>query len=120
RPIHTEERFQLIEPLLGCVVRLKSRRSLQLGNDRTKHAVGMVGRALVAQPRIPLPVNALGESRRKSRLADAGLPRDQHDLPFPLQRGRWPTNKKPTPPPAPKKPLRPRRPHRLKTALRSR
>src|SRR5262249_11265534 len=50
----------------------------------TKHAVGMVGRALVAQPRIPLAADALGERLRKARLTDPRLPRDQHDLPFPV------------------------------------
>jgi hypothetical protein len=51
-------------------------------NNRTKRAVGVVGRALVTQERVRLAGNALGESRRKAGLADPGLTRNQHDLPF--------------------------------------
>src|SRR5262249_61395294 len=47
-------------------------------------AVGVVGRALITQARVRLAGDALGESRRKARLADPWLARDQHDLPFAL------------------------------------
>src|SRR5262249_29506900 len=84
RCVHREQRLQLVEALLGCIVRLETRRSLQLSDDRTKRAVGMVGRALITQPRIPLAADAFGERLRKARLADSRLSRDQHDLPFTL------------------------------------
>src|SRR6266481_4530896 len=84
RCAHGEDRFQLVEALLGGLVCLEPRRSLQLGDERTKRAVGVVGRALVTQARVRLAGDALGESRRKAGLADPRLARDQHDLPFAL------------------------------------
>src|SRR6266705_6005149 len=84
RCAHGEERFQLVEALLGGIVCLEPCRSLQLGDERTKRAVGVVGRALVTQARMRLAGDALGESRRKTGLADPRLARDQHDLPFAL------------------------------------
>ena len=68
----------------GVSSALKSRRSLQLGDERTKRAVGVVGRALITQARVRLAGDALGESRRKTGLADPRLARNQHDLPFAL------------------------------------
>src|SRR5262249_40326833 len=59
-------------------------RSLQLGDERTKRAVGVVGRALVTQARMRLAGDAFGESRRKAGLADSRLARDQHNLPVAL------------------------------------
>ncbi len=47
-----------------------------------KRAAGVVGRALVTQARVRFAGDALGESRRKAGLADPGLARNQHDLPF--------------------------------------
>src|SRR5262249_37293515 len=79
-----EERFQLVEPLLGRIICLEPRRPLQLNDERAKRAVGVVGRALVTQSRLRLAGNALGESRCKAGLADPRLARDQHDLPFAL------------------------------------
>jgi len=84
RCAHGEERFQLVEALLGGVVGLETCRSLQLGNERTKRAVGVVGRALVTQARVRLAGDALGERRHKTGFADPRLARDQHDLPFAL------------------------------------
>src|SRR5690242_21230846 len=49
-----------------------------------KRAVTVVGRTLVPHARVLLPGDAFGERRRKARLADTRLPRDQHDLPLPL------------------------------------
>src|SRR6516165_1914475 len=46
----------------------------------------MVWRALVAQARVRLAGDALGESRRKAGLTDTRLSRDQNDLPFALPR----------------------------------
>src|SRR5262249_57339283 len=63
---------------------LDPRRSLQLGDERTKRAVGVVGRALVTQARVRLAGDALAERRRKAGFADPWLARDQHDLPFAL------------------------------------
>jgi hypothetical protein len=41
-------------------------------------------RTLVAQARMRLAGDVLGESRRKTGLADPRLPLDQHNLPFTL------------------------------------
>src|SRR5207248_461570 len=71
-----------VEKLLRRIVGLQPRRSLQLGDERMKRAVGMVGRALVTQARVRLAGDALGDGRHKAGLADPGLARDQHDLPF--------------------------------------
>src|SRR5262249_59951633 len=49
-----------------------------------ERAVGVVGRALITQPRVRLAGDALGERRRKPGFADPRLARDQHDLPFAL------------------------------------
>src|SRR5262249_38888430 len=46
----------------------------------------MVGRALVAQARVRLAGDALGESCRKAGLTDPRLSRDQYNLPFALPR----------------------------------
>jgi hypothetical protein len=79
-----KDRFQLVEALRGRIVCLEPRRPLQLGDERTKRAVGMVGRALITQARVRLAGDALGERRHKAGLADPRLARDQHDLPFAL------------------------------------
>src|SRR4029450_1883153 len=84
RCAHGEERFQFVESLLGLIVCLETCRSLQLGDERTKRAVGVVMRTLVAQARMRRAGDALGESRRKTGLADPRLARDQHNLPFAL------------------------------------
>src|SRR5260370_42530259 len=68
----------------GTIVRLKPRRSPQLGDERTKRAVGMIRRALITQVRVRFAGDALGERGPESGLADAGLARDQHDLRFAL------------------------------------
>jgi len=82
RCAHGEDRFQLVKALLGRIVRLEPGGPLQLGDERTKRAAGVVGRALVTQARMRLAGDALGESCRKAGLADTRLARDQHDLPF--------------------------------------
>src|SRR5262245_9773965 len=84
RCAHSEDRFQLVEALLGRVVCPESRRSFQLGDERTKRAAGVVGRALVTQARVRLADDAFGERRRKAGLANPRLARDQHDLPLAL------------------------------------
>src|SRR5215471_3542608 len=68
----------------GGIVCLEPRRSLQLGDEWTKRAAGVVGRALVTQARVWLAGDALGQSSHKAGLADPRLARDQHDLPFAL------------------------------------
>ena len=77
-----EKRFQLVEALLGRIVCLEPRRSLQLRDERIKRAVGVVRRTLVTQDGVRLVGDALFESRRKAGLADPRLARDQHDLAF--------------------------------------
>src|SRR5258706_13010799 len=84
RCAHGEDRFELVKALRGRIVCLEPRCSLDLGDERTKRAVGMVGRALVTQARVRLAGDALGESCRKAGLADPRLAREQHDLPFAL------------------------------------
>ncbi len=56
----------------------------ELGDEGIERAIGVVGGALVPQPRVRLGRDALAESRRNARLADPRLARDQHDLPFAL------------------------------------
>src|SRR6516225_760373 len=82
RCAHGEDRFQLVEALLGGIVGLEPSGSLQLGDEWTKRAVGVVGRALVTQARVWLAGDMVGESCRKAGLADPRLARDQYDLPF--------------------------------------
>src|SRR5262249_58292893 len=84
RCAHGEERFEFVELLLGRIVGLEPGGSLQLGDERTKRAVGVVWRALVTQARVRLARDALGESRREAGLADPRLARDQYDLPLAL------------------------------------
>src|SRR5262249_60753070 len=59
-------------------------RTRELRDDRPKRVVGVVGPALVAQARMRLAGDALGESRRKAGLANPRLTRDQHNLPLAL------------------------------------
>ena len=66
RCVHSEDRFQLVEALLGRIVCLEPRRSLQLGDEWTKRAAGVVGRALVTQARVWLAGDALGQSSHKA------------------------------------------------------
>src|SRR5262249_61311882 len=84
RCVDGEDCFQLVETLLRRIVCLEPRRSLQLGDERTKRAVGIVGRALVTQARVRLAGDALSESSRKAGLADSRLARSPPDLPFAL------------------------------------
>src|SRR5215467_10470380 len=81
RSVHSKDRLQLVEALLGRIVRLEPRRSLQWGDERMEGAVGVIGRALKTQARVRAG-DALGQSRRKARFADPRLARDQHDLPL--------------------------------------
>src|SRR5262249_7315833 len=69
---------------LGGSLVLDPRRSLRLGNERAKRAIGVVGRALIPQPYVRLAGNVLCESRRKAGFTDTRLARDEHDLPFAL------------------------------------
>jgi hypothetical protein len=84
RRVDGEERFHLVQALLGRVVCPEPRRPLQLVDDGTKRAVGVIGRALVAPARVRLGGDALGQRRREAGFADARFARDQHDLPFTL------------------------------------
>src|SRR5262249_52390290 len=117
---HGKDRFQLVKALLRRIVCLERRRSLQLGDERTKRAVGMVGRALVTQARVRLAGDALGQSCRKAGLADAGLARDQHNLPFALPARAWALQQKINSVPAADEIPQPRRADRLEAALGSR
>src|SRR5262245_64466843 len=49
-----------------------------------ERAVNVVGRALVAQPRVRLTGDALSDSRRQSGFADPRFARDEHGLAFAL------------------------------------
>jgi hypothetical protein len=65
RPRRGDDRFQLVEALLGRVVGLERGGTLHLGDDGMQHAVGMVHRTLEKQARVPLagecqrPINKL-------------------------------------------------------------
>src|SRR5262249_24701460 len=86
RCIHGEDRFEFVELLLGRIAGLKPCRPLELSNERMQRAVGEVGRALITHARVRLAGNFWGESRREAGFADAGLARDQLDLPLALPR----------------------------------
>src|SRR3954468_8578032 len=79
-----EERLQLLKPDQTAVVRLEFGRPLQLLDDGAKGAVGVIGRALIAELTMRLPGRALRHSGCKAGFPDACLARNQHDLPFAL------------------------------------
>src|SRR5882724_1958825 len=68
-----KERRQLVEFCLGPVVARETGDALQLGYDRIKRAVLVVRRAEIAQARMGLGSDLLGERRGEPRLADARL-----------------------------------------------
>src|SRR5262249_31999016 len=120
RCAHGEDRFQLVEALLGRIVRLEPRCSLQLGDERTKRAVGMVGRALVTQARVRLAGDALRESSHKAGLADPPRARAHPDPPFALPGEAWAPKQKINFALAADEIAQTRRADRLEAALRSR
>src|SRR5271165_2483472 len=75
-----EHFLQLVELGFGWFLRRDARRPLELLDEGIERAVAMIGRALIAQPYVLRLRDLLREPRRKSRLADAGLASDQHDL----------------------------------------
>src|SRR5690349_17582543 len=77
RCAYGEQRLNLSEPLLGRVVCLKTSCPLQLFNEGTKCAVGVIRRALIAQTPMRIAGNSLPDGRRKAGLADPRLAREQ-------------------------------------------
>ena len=63
----------------GVVVPFEARGALELADDRMERAVGVMGRAEVAQAEVRLAGNSFEQRRAEARLADAGLAREQDD-----------------------------------------
>src|SRR6516162_4595734 len=55
-------------------------RHAPIARQGMEHAVAVIGRALIAQPRVRLVRDLGGELSAEPRLADAGLAREQDDL----------------------------------------
>src|SRR5262249_54428905 len=100
RAVRSQHRFQLVEALLGRIVGLEPSGPLQLGDERTKRTIDVIGRALIPQARVRLASDALDESRRKAGLADPRLARD-------LQARRWRSSRKLISPSRPMRSVRP-------------
>src|SRR5262249_38165408 len=82
-----------------------------------ERAVNVVGRALVAQPRVRLTGDALGDSRRQAGFADPRFARDEHGLAFALPGEALAFQQKTAPAPRASKMGNPCHPNRLKAAL---
>ena len=67
----TEQRLQLGELGLGPVLGREPGRPLQLGDDRIKRAVGVIGRAEVAERNVRLSAQLLAQRPQQARFADA-------------------------------------------------
>ena len=75
-----EQRLKLGELHLGRGIAIEPRGPLQQADHRVKRAVGVVGRAVLAERRVRLVAEALAQRLDQARLADPGLTREQHDL----------------------------------------
>ena len=65
---------------LGRIVAREAGRALELLDHRMERAVGVVGRAVVAERRVRLVAEPLAQRADEARLADAGLAGQQHHL----------------------------------------
>jgi hypothetical protein len=68
-----EHRLQLVKPGLGGIIGDEPRCPLELVHHRVKRAVGVIGRAVVAQADIRFLGQALDQATGQARLADPGL-----------------------------------------------
>ena len=75
-----EERVELVELRLRVIVAREPSRARHMADDRMERAVGVLRRTEIAQPYMRFTCQTLKERRRQSRLADASLAREQHDL----------------------------------------
>jgi hypothetical protein len=73
-------RFELVELGLGRVLGGEAGGAPQLHDKGVENAVAVIGRALIAQPRVGLARDLGGELSGEPRLADAGLAREQNNL----------------------------------------
>src|SRR5262249_5246664 len=80
RSVPVEQGFQLGETLLGGVVGLEPRRSLEMEDEWTHRTVDVIGRALMTQPYVSLAGKAPGEGGHQAGLANSRLARDQYHL----------------------------------------
>ena len=71
--------LKLVELRRGVIVPFEPRGALELADDRMERAVGVMGRAEVAQAEVLLAGNSLEQRRAQARLSDAGLAREQDD-----------------------------------------
>ena len=77
-----EQSIELAELHLCTIAMSKSRCPFHLADDRIKRAVGMLGRAEIAQARVRFAFEALHERSSKPRFTDTRFPREQHHLAF--------------------------------------
>ena len=75
-----EHLLQLLELDFGRLLRRDPRRPLELLREGMERAVAMIGRALVAKPRVSHVRDLLSEPGGQARFADARFARDQHGL----------------------------------------
>src|SRR4029077_20908782 len=77
-----EQRFELVEPGFGRVLRAKPGRPYELLHYRPERVIRVIGRAMVAQAHAAIVPRPLTQGLHEPRLADTGLAREQHDLTF--------------------------------------
>src|SRR5262245_30575499 len=70
-------RLKLVQPSLGTILPAKPGRPFELCDDWMESAILMVGRAIIAHPRVWLGAHLLKNGLGNTRLADARLARDE-------------------------------------------
>ena len=75
-----EQRVELVELRLGVLSAREPGATDQVADDRIERAVRVLGRAEIAQPRVPLVCQPVEKRGREPRLADARFAREQNDL----------------------------------------
>ncbi len=78
----SEQRIELVELGLRVVPACEPGRALHVADDRMERAVGVLRRTEIAHADMRLAHKPLQQRRGQSRLADAGLAREQGDLSF--------------------------------------
>ena len=77
-----EQSLQPVETSCRAAARLEARGPFELRNERVERAVRMVGRAEIAKTSMRLALEPRQQGFGNTRLADAGLAREQHDPPL--------------------------------------
>ena len=81
-----DQRFELVELLLGRIVARETQGALEIVDDRVERAVDEVGRAMKAQARRVLRLERPAQFAQDAALADARLAGQQHHLAFAVLR----------------------------------